>query len=208
MATVLAAEISNKTVSVINPKLKVSKVVFWCDSQVASHWIQGKGSSDGFVKRRVELIKKLAQDRVWYYCPSKMNPADAISRGTTVNDLIKSNWVEGPGWLRNKDHWPHCKEFIPPTETPPMQSNLPTDVVMQKSATSITEKSIYVVIQLERFSSLNRLLMVTAVVMRFIYNCRSAINKRELKKGDINADEKDAAMKNWIKFVQAQISKI
>ena len=38
-----------------------------------------------------------------------MNPADVISRGTTVRTLIESRWLAGPTWLKNKDDWPDSK---------------------------------------------------------------------------------------------------
>ena len=76
MAVVLAGKISNNVCSVLKKKLEISNVIFWCDSQVVLHWILGKGSPDGFVKRRVELVKKMTTGSTWYYCPSKMNPAE------------------------------------------------------------------------------------------------------------------------------------
>ena len=45
-------------------------------------------------------------ESVWRYCPSVMNPADPLSRGISMTELIKSRWCAGPTWLRSKEEWP------------------------------------------------------------------------------------------------------
>lgn len=57
------------------------------------------------------------------------------------------------------------------------------------------------VIDLERYSSLNKLLAVTSRVIRFITNCKSG--KKDRKTGPLIAQELSIAMTLWIKAVQA-----
>ncbi|KRX85970.1 hypothetical protein T4E_8055, partial [Trichinella pseudospiralis] len=57
-----------------------------------------------FVKNRVELIQQLTEPKLWKYCPSENNPADLISRGTSVTKLKDSRlWWEGPPLLLNPE---------------------------------------------------------------------------------------------------------
>ena len=73
---------------------KPIKTILWSDSQIVLHWMRslsciGSGCCpDQFVKRRVEEILELSEASNWYYCPSKENPADILSRGSSV-DVLK-----------------------------------------------------------------------------------------------------------------------
>ena len=48
-------------------------------------------------------------------CRGTLNPADIGTRGMTVFQLLKSEWLTGPAWLHEPpDTWPGSK----PTEEP------------------------------------------------------------------------------------------
>ena len=66
--------------------------------------------------------------------------------------------------------------------------------------TSLTRDSVSNVIDIQRYSSIDHLLKVMAMVMRFIYN--SGAPKRGRRCGDITSDEKDEAMMAWLTDVQ------
>jgi hypothetical protein len=57
-----------------------------------------------FVANRVEKINE-KEEIVWKYVPSKENPADIGSRGSS--DLETNEmWMSDPSWLNNSDSWP------------------------------------------------------------------------------------------------------
>ena len=62
--------------------------MLWSDSQIALYWIAGKGSPDRFVKNRLLKHRAELDSGAWRYCPSKLNPSDAITRGLSVSELI------------------------------------------------------------------------------------------------------------------------
>ena len=106
MAAVLATKIKERVTSALMKKIDVTNIYYWCDSEIVLHWILGKPATDCFVRRRVEVIKSASKGCSWRYVPSKMNPSDVISRGTTMNVLIDSHWNNGPDWLIDEKLWP------------------------------------------------------------------------------------------------------
>ncbi len=43
----------------------------------------------------------------WKYCPTACNPADLISRGSTLHQFQSSNiWLTEPQWLPKRSDWP------------------------------------------------------------------------------------------------------
>ena len=87
MAAVLGAKMVSKVVEILK-EIQISTVLCWCDSEIVLHWIVGKDVADGFVRRRVDAIKEITSGYTWRYVPSKSNPADTVSRGTTMRDLV------------------------------------------------------------------------------------------------------------------------
>ena len=80
-------------------KFPITSTYAWLDSTVALHWIKnGNKEWKQFVSNRVLKINE-KENIEWRYCPSRDNPADVGSRGTT---LLSSLWFEGPKWLTDK----------------------------------------------------------------------------------------------------------
>ena len=104
LATLLGCAVLKHVISALD--LPDLEVVCWSDSQIALYWIYGKGSPGAFVKNK--LIKHKADLSLgkWKYCPSKMNPADAITRGLSMMELIEGKWSDGPSWLGDEKIWP------------------------------------------------------------------------------------------------------
>lgn len=49
---------------------------------------------------RVQDIQERISPENWHYCPGEENPADLVTRGTSVQQLINSqHWWHGPSWL-------------------------------------------------------------------------------------------------------------
>ena len=58
------------------------KVVLWSDSMITLNYIKNENRRfQTFVANRVSEIRELTHPDQWRYCPSKINPADDVSRG-------------------------------------------------------------------------------------------------------------------------------
>ena len=59
----------------------ISEVFLWTDSQVTLTWIRVESKEfQTFVENRVQEIRKFTDSRGWYYCNTKGNPADLLTR--------------------------------------------------------------------------------------------------------------------------------
>ncbi|GFY09159.1 DUF5641 domain-containing protein [Trichonephila clavipes] len=70
----------------------------WTDSTIALAWIKTEPHKlKTFVSNWVAEIQALSKDYHWKHVSSKNNPADLISRGCNVDELLKNEmWFSGP----------------------------------------------------------------------------------------------------------------
>ena len=82
----------------------VSSLVGWLDSNVALHWIRGRGEYKLFVANRVKKVRE-HETVTWRHVPSKENLADVASHGGLI---VEENqlWWKGPDWLSQPEKWP------------------------------------------------------------------------------------------------------
>ncbi|XP_055926957.1 uncharacterized protein LOC129958485 [Argiope bruennichi] len=86
----------------------VGKFIFWIDSQIVLYWIRGNAKKwKQFMANRVAEMQEKSNPNDWFYCPSADNPADLLTRGVSVENLISSQkWWYGPNWLlQNCNYW-------------------------------------------------------------------------------------------------------
>ncbi|GFU71180.1 DUF1758 domain-containing protein [Trichonephila clavipes] len=76
----------------------------WTDSTIALAWIKTEPHKlKTFVSNRVAEIQALSKDYHWKHVSSKDNPADLISRGCNVDELLKNEmWFLGPDLQTDK----------------------------------------------------------------------------------------------------------
>ncbi|GFQ76350.1 integrase catalytic domain-containing protein [Trichonephila clavata] len=157
-----------------------------------------RGDSSAFkpyIKNRVQEIQLLSDPSQWGHCPGKDNPADLISRGTSAVKLAQNElWWHGPPWLKlTPDYWPNRHRDI-------LDSELCSEELEYRSSVhvAVTQQRESLV-DINRFSSLKKLLKVTAWVFRFVNNAR-IVNKS--MSFYITADEIQHAEYFWLKYVQ------
>ncbi|GFX78363.1 integrase catalytic domain-containing protein [Trichonephila clavipes] len=77
---------------------KVDCLTYKTDSTIALAWIKTEPHKlKTFVSNRVAEIQALSKDYHWKHVSSKNNPADLISRGCNVDELLKNEmWFSGP----------------------------------------------------------------------------------------------------------------
>ncbi|GFV43157.1 uncharacterized protein TNCV_1574031 [Trichonephila clavipes] len=78
--------------------MNLSQVILFSDSTIALSWIKTSlHLLKTFVANRVAKIQELTVNFSWHHISSENNPADLVSRGLNVSDLIKSPlWWKGP----------------------------------------------------------------------------------------------------------------
>ena len=89
----------------------MQKVVYFTDSLLNLQRVQaGASSCLRWEAARVRSVLEKSTESQWRFCPGVQNPADIVSRGSTVVDLIgKHNrlWFHGPDFLRlPENQWP------------------------------------------------------------------------------------------------------
>ena len=82
---------------------------FWCDSTTALSWIESSATEfKPFVSVRVAEIQESQPNAVWNYITSEANPAHALTRGISPEEL--QLWHQGPPFLQNPEsEWPDFK---------------------------------------------------------------------------------------------------
>ena len=168
-------------------------VYFWTDSMVALHWIRSDARRWGvFVKNRVCEIQSLSSPAAWGHCPGAENPADLPSRGAPAEKMKGEFWLHGPAWLREaKIGWPQGMQ----NKQEPAECKVEErKQALPASSSSEPAPGIGLLINIQRFSSLNKLLRITAYVLRWICNSRSS----EKQAGTLTAEELARAERLWI----------
>jgi hypothetical protein len=200
MAAVIGARLANflsRTLSSRYPNLNVR---LWSDSEIVLHWINSSKPLKQFITHRINEIKNLFPTSIWNHCPTDQNPADLLTRGITPLQLQSSSlWQNGPTWLRRESTWPtwnpthtaNLSLFEEPTKG--LHPTIPPE-------TTDTTSGIHLIIDTSRYSSLTKLLFVTAYVYRFLHNLRKDCQKVV---GPISATETQAALKLWIANCQS-----
>lgn len=170
-------------------------VNYWTDASIVLYWIKGDVNRwKTFVANRIAYILDHSDATQWKHISTSENPADCATRGLTPTEISKfSLWWNGPRWLREPHHtWP--------------DSRLPH---MEFSETALEAKSLKVHIHatsadvnfIDRFSTYNKLVRITAYVLRFSVNAQT---RKQRNTGPLSASELDSALRCVVRMVQAE----
>ncbi|GFT64506.1 uncharacterized protein TNCV_2382441 [Trichonephila clavipes] len=196
LGALLSARLSDKIATALI--LPVGRF-YWTDSSITYYWIKGDFNRHKvFVKNRIKEIQKLSDPKEWCYCKGKDNPADLISRGLPLNDLKNNKiWWHGPKWLTMKQtEWPLFSEPIIETEI----NNDKLELKKSINVNTTVEKRQIENNLISRYSSFSKLIRISALCLRFIYNCK--VNPVLRKIDCISASEFDHVTKVLVKQVQ------
>lgn len=196
-----AALLLSRLMSMIIPALNisVSKRYFWTDSTVTLAWLAADSCKwKTFVANRVSEIHTLTNRLEWGHVKSYDNPADVLSRGCTPNEL-KSNtlWWHGPVWLIN-DKFKYSTLYTEDSE------HIINDIKNEEKITPITvcTTKVGASFDVDKYSSLTKLLHVVSYLLRFKNNALSKRNNTSRIIGPLNANEVSTATKIVIKSIQ------
>lgn len=194
----LAALTGAKMAKHILTNLRCSDVFYWSDSQIVLNWLQTSKTLKTYVEKRIREIQDLTRGYTWRYCPTADNPADLLSRGISAEQFLEKDvWMNGPRWISDHSKWPQWNGNESVVLTTVDQEQDKTDDNLAVSGSTDTRVT---VIDIQRFNSYMKLIRVTAYVRRFIKNCRSASEDRQI--GILSTDELNEASIIWIKNIQ------
>jgi len=186
-------------------------ITYWVDSTTTLCWIKNHRPWKQYVSRRVNEIRSMSVGSQWRYCPGEVNPADFPSRGLEAKELIDcTSWWEGPSFLKlSKDEWPtlHDPPFDDVVYSELLKPPTSETHVLAAVVRTVVPVDLDQVINCKDFCSLNRLLRVTARVLRFLEMGRGkhlTVLSVQYNGVSLNAAELDRAEILWIRSIQAQ----
>lgn len=166
----LLADLMHRVINTIFATSNVQTFA-WCDSQITLAWLQSPPARwKVFISNRTSrILDKLPSCR-FGYIRSADNPADVASRGTCPTKIINNRlWWHGPSWLTDPPSlWPTNTQKIN------VDSCKIEERIIVNAATVIPEWDL-----LSRYSSLTRLIRITALCLRFISKLKTSAQKPE-----------------------------
>ena len=207
-ATVLARLVSSTINALATPNL--NETTLWIDSTTVLYWIKNEKPWKQYVQHRVREIRQLTNKGQWQwkYCPGKINPADLASRGVTGKELVNNSlWWNGPEFLlKPESEWPTFTfNQVDETAMHEIVKCQPQTVHSLVNHAQLNSCDLNKVIDLNKFSSLTKLLRVTAYILRFIEVLKHRRLNRiqeQSKKSHLQASEIERAENLWIKTIQ------
>lgn len=193
-AAVLLAQLVQKVKNVLN--INFTKTYLWTDSSIVLNWISSAPNKyKVFVANRIAAIQEMTNIKDWYHVPSKLNPADLISRGCSATTLTNNSlWWHGPHFLNlPPDQWP-AQNF--------KSENLPCCEIKSNIHTTLNFLNIESVKIFDKYSSLMKLQRVVAWMFRFSNN--SKLGRSERSFGTLKVPEIQNSLNVLIKICQAE----
>ena len=160
------------------------------------YWKASQKKLKPFFDHRVQEIQLISTN--WRYCPSADNPAD---QGVSVEQLSSALWQHGPSWLQLEDRWP---TWDPSSEALLIQLQQEDDQALEQVSVHCAQTppaSFVQVMVISKYSSLQKLLAVTAYVLRFIAIMQKGIHNT----GHLTPSELSKAKLKWLYTIQHEV---
>ncbi|XP_008182367.1 uncharacterized protein LOC103309231 [Acyrthosiphon pisum] len=195
-----AALLLSRLIDVIIPALNLSilRRYLWTDSTVTLDWISAESNRwKTFVANRVGEIHTLTDRAEWGHVTSSDNPADVLSRGCTPSELkYNTQWWHGPAWLESNTFKCSTSYVKNIEHVNDVQSEEKTALIV----VCTSQKD--VPLDINKYSSLTKLLHVVSYLLRFKNNALSKRNNTSHSVGPLNVNEVLMATKTIIKLIQ------
>lgn len=153
--------------------LDITDVFLWTDSTIVLAYLSSPPRRwQTFVSNRCSEVIESFPIKHWNHIRSKDNPADIASRGIPAGELITDKlWWNGPAFLQiQQSDWP-AQNYTPRTDCPEEKK-----LKILAHTTQIQDEKLDLI---NKYSSLQRLLRITAYLLRFIHNCRTVQKDRQ-----------------------------
>ena len=153
--------------------IHTSQIILWSDSQIVLSWKSSpKPLRQRFVRHRVQLIRDITSQSTWRYCPTASNPADLITRGIDAKAFIskQQSWNQGPAWLmKPTQEWPSVTDNQLQENT---ENYIEAQSISINLASAQKSANLLNVIDITKYSALNKTLRVTTLVIHFTRKLR------------------------------------
>ena len=140
---------------------------FWSDSMAVLKSIaNSKKKFPVYVANRLAEIERNSQLANWRFVPTKLNPAEEVSRDLSVNKFIKKSiWLSGPEFLRNcSEEWPKQEVTMKDSQE---TSAVASAVMTERPSANMDEQLPAVDRLISHYSDLHRLKRGTAWILKF-----------------------------------------
>ena len=187
-AVLIAVQLGKFLHETLSENIKITDTYIWSDSTISLHWLNSVEGKKQFVRNRVQKINELADNYKFSHVKSCDNPADLVTRGITAQQYLSNFefWLHGPIWLKNNE--------------------LPVSLFQISCIDSYDDVSVSGTVSvdctfnlLHKYSDYNKLIRITAYVLRFISKCRK---NSVVKSNKLKADEIRNAENTLIRVVQ------
>ncbi|XP_065197565.1 uncharacterized protein LOC135829088 [Sycon ciliatum] len=201
-----AAVLASRLSSTVREQLRISipRVIFWTDSRTVLLWIRSDARQfKPFVAHRIAEITDTTEVDQWHWVPTRLNPADDLSRGISAQRLQPDDrWFGGPDYLRQGEaDWPAEETRTPDPDD--LELKRAFSGVHAAAGDSSEPPSLKAALpEIERFSSWCRLVRATAWVLRITRHLRHG--GRDTAKPSLTVPELRAAESLWWKAAQAE----
>ncbi|XP_065193035.1 uncharacterized protein LOC135824232 [Sycon ciliatum] len=201
-----AAVLASRLSCTVREQLRISipRVIFWTDSRTVLLWIRSDARQfKPFVAHRIAEITDTTEVDQWHWVPTRLNPADDLSRGISAQRLQPDDrWFGGPDYLRQGEaDWPAEETHTPDPDD--LELKRAFSGVQAAAGDSSEPPSLKAALpEIERFSSWCRLVRATAWVLRFTRHLRHG--GRDTAKPSLTVPELRAAESLWWKAAQAE----
>ena len=202
----LSVLIGCRSIDIVKKHLKspTIKSILWTDSMCVLSWIKGTTTTSVFVNNRISEITQ-SSNTVFRYINTRENPADLPTRGMPIQELMNCKlWWYGPSWLLG-DQTTRPNWHVPVVNIDQLKDAVKTKTDILHEFSGVVQddpqrRQSPFMIDKTRFSSLKKLLRVTAYANRFIQHLRGnkPINTH------LSAEEIEGCKKFWIKYVQGK----
>ena len=194
----LAALIGARLIKFLQKELPLTldSTHLWSDSQCVLAWIDNNAKSfPVFIQNRLQEIRQV-QSVSFHYVGTTDNPADVPSRGAPLSTLrCQDQWWHGPEWLQRE-----------PADIPQPNTYSAVLVAGEDPADSVKEElpastAMPFGISANKFSSFDKLVRVSAYVMRFIRHCR---HEDRPQRRALSINELESVKGVWLRHAQEQ----
>ncbi|XP_065193160.1 uncharacterized protein LOC135824355 [Sycon ciliatum] len=201
-----AAVLASRLSCTVREQLRIAipRVIFWTDPRTVLLWIRSNARQfKPFVAHQIAEITDTTEVDQWHWVPTRLNPADDLSRCISAQRLQPDDrWFGGPDYLRQGEaDWPAEETRAPDPDD--LELKRAFSGVHAAAGDSSEPPSLKAALsEIERFSNWCRLIRATAWVLRFTRRLRHG--GRDTAKPSLTVPELRAAESLWWKAAQAE----
>ncbi|XP_073953554.1 uncharacterized protein [Choristoneura fumiferana] len=192
-AAALLSQLMTRVSTKLSAHITIDQHTCWSDSTIVLAWLNTSPHRlQTFEANRVSKITSSPISSTWRHVPTHLNSADCASRGMSAQSLSNHDLWWSPSWLKEPPStWPQMPTALGHHVLPGLKpKKVPAHIAIPDLDHDL----------LTRFSSLDKLVGVTACIKRFIFNCRH--NPEVRRFGPLTANERKDALLFWVCSVQ------